>query len=143
MLKNNVTGRIMTAHRDGSGYLYYSLLDNGKINKVRIHTLLFRTFVNNRYDRKLFVVDHISCDKENNNLYNLRLLSYSENTKEYYQAKEDCAKFRNQNKSNQKRKNTIESNKQQVTEGNMSGDEDILDLILEVSDEEIFRFSSE
>jgi len=111
VVKNNKTGRLMKSHRDGSGYLYYSLTHSGKVNKLRIHTLLFRTFVNSSYDRSKFVVDHVSCDKEDNSLYNLQLVTYSDNTKNYYGLSDDCAKFRNQNIARQRSADTRQRKK--------------------------------
>ncbi len=94
---NSLTGREMKTHQDNNSYLYVTLTHQGKTKKIRVHTLVFRTFVHNNYDPRKFVVDHKDCNKHNNFLDNFRLISYSNNTKSYYQNREKCAEFRKKN----------------------------------------------
>ncbi len=105
---NTKTGRELKQHKDTSNYMYVSLTAPGikGVKKIRVHTLVFRTFVHNDYDPKKFVVDHRSCDKNNNLLNNLRLLTYSQNTKAYHDNKQTCSDFRQKNQQKQQRANT-------------------------------------
>jgi len=81
-------GRVYSSKRGGEkeltpsnhkkGYLKISLRKNGKRIYELIHRLVYQTFVGEIPKEK--VIDHIDRDKRNNNLSNLRLVSYSENS---------------------------------------------------------------
>lgn len=69
-----------TKMKNGSkGYGIVTLCKNGIKQKVTVHSIIYSTF-NSEYDTKKYCIDHIDGNKENNNLSNLELVSYSENT---------------------------------------------------------------
>ena len=64
---------------DYGGYLYVHLHSNGLSFNLRVNRLVLSSFTKKDIDER-FVVDHIDCDKHNNRLDNLRLLTNGENT---------------------------------------------------------------
>ena len=75
------SGVIRKPRFDRYGYLRINLQFEGKHITKTIHRLVYETF--REYDVN-FTIDHIDGDKTNNNLENLQLLSFSENTKKYF-----------------------------------------------------------
>ena len=87
----NPTGelRLIRPRIHPSGYLYYGLFIGIGPNKQRLwrrgHRLVYTTFVGKipYFDKngKQLDIDHISNDKHDNSLTNLRLVTHSENCK--------------------------------------------------------------
>lgn len=81
IIKNKITNKILKgSHHAKGGYKTVSLInDNGKSQTFFVHRLLMITFkpISN-YEK--FDVDHIDCDKTNNNLDNLEWVMSKENT---------------------------------------------------------------
>lgn len=87
----NPTGelRLIRPRIHPSGYLYYGLFVGKGPNRQRLwrrgHRLVYATFVGKipYFDKngKQLDIDHISNDKHDNSLTNLRLVTHSENCK--------------------------------------------------------------
>ena len=87
----NPTGelRLIRPRIHPSGYLYYGLFVGKGPNRQRLwrrgHRLVYATFVGKipYFDKngKQLDIDHISNDKHDNSLANLRLVTHSENCK--------------------------------------------------------------
>lgn len=61
------------------GYYRVFLSKNSKVKKFWIHSLVAVAFLNHKPSGNTIVVDHIDDNKLNNNTYNLRLISNTEN----------------------------------------------------------------
>lgn len=80
--------RKISIAKDKDGYKYVMLSKNGERKNMKIHRLLYDTYINeiSSFD----IIDHIDMNRENNSLDNLRILSRRENCmnhknrKEYY-----------------------------------------------------------
>lgn len=59
------------------GYLRVALCHNGIVERLTVHTLVALAFIPN--PDGLPVIDHIDRNKQNNNVANLRWVTYSEN----------------------------------------------------------------
>ena len=78
VVKNNITGKILS-QRIQQGYKHVTLsLGNGKQKGCRVHRLVAIAFIDNP-DNKPFV-NHIDCDRGNNNVENLEWVTPSENS---------------------------------------------------------------
>ncbi|CAL6030320.1 Conserved_hypothetical protein [Hexamita inflata] len=78
--KGNVTNIITSKnvkHSINKGYYYVHLQYQGKSYNRSVHRLLAQAYIPNPEDYT--EVDHIDCNKENNNLENLRWVSRSQN----------------------------------------------------------------
>ena len=77
-VRNIKTGKILKPGIDSHGYYRLSLYYiNGNEYKKLIHKLIAEYFIENPYNKKC--VDHIDNDRLNNNINNLRWVSYQEN----------------------------------------------------------------
>ena len=76
-VRNINTGRILKQNRDGSGYYCVDLRKKNVRTIKKIHRLVAEAFIPNPNNKKC--VDHINNDRHNNNIENLRWVSYSEN----------------------------------------------------------------
>jgi hypothetical protein len=77
-VKNNKTNKILKPQLMKIGYYRVSLSKNGKVKQYYIHRLVYSAFNNNNLDDS--ILDHIDRNKLNNNLQNLRRVSYVENS---------------------------------------------------------------
>lgn len=85
--------QIIKPRKINSGYLIARLSKNGKCKAYTVHSLVYAAF-NGKYPTK-FQINHKDGNKENNSLYNLELVTRSENIKHSY-------KFLNHKKKSQK-----------------------------------------
>lgn len=100
---NTSTGRVMKTHVDGSGYWYVTIYKNGVRYKPRIHRLVGELFLGKRRSNEIY--NHKDCNKNNNDESNLEIISYSKNTKHWYDNREVCATHR---KANEESKMTFD-----------------------------------
>ena len=70
-----------------NGYLSIMLRKDGKQKKHKVHRLVAIAFIENKnnYDQ----INHIDCNKQNNNLSNLEWCTQEQNTKHYLLANKD------------------------------------------------------
>lgn len=76
-VKNIKTDRILKPRFDKNGYLVIHLYNNTVEKTIKIHRLVLTTFENNPENKKC--IDHIDNNKTNNELFNLRYATNSEN----------------------------------------------------------------
>ena len=76
-IMNEETNMIMKQSTNSSGYKVVNLMHDGKAKTYKVHRLVALTFIANPENKSC--VDHISGDKTNNNLKNLRWATKSEN----------------------------------------------------------------
>ncbi|CAL6051569.1 HNH_homing endonuclease [Hexamita inflata] len=78
-VRNKTTGCILKPSDIGKGYLQVNLYQNKIMKTCYIHRLVAQAFLENPNNYK--EVDHVDCVPSNNNVYNLRWCSKSENNK--------------------------------------------------------------
>lgn len=78
-------GKILKGKITNRGYVRVSLTKNGKTKNFNVHRLIAMTFLED-YDSKL-TVDHIDCNKKNNKVDNLRMVTIKENIQLSYKNK--------------------------------------------------------
>ena len=78
-LNYNRTGqeKILKSAKDKDGYLIIILCKNGENKNCRVHRLVAQAFLDDYSDD--LEVDHISTDRKNNNVKNLRMVTRKEN----------------------------------------------------------------
>lgn len=75
--------KIKNLHSNRNGYYQVALCKNGKKRTFMVHRLVAKHFLNN-FNEKLDV-NHIDCNKQNNNINNLEMTTRSENLKHAWQ----------------------------------------------------------
>ena len=81
-LKNLKKGTVRKLKLGTNGYLNTSITINKKVKTVYIHRLVAQYFIPNPYNKEQ--VNHIDCNKANNNVENLEWCTQSENNKHIY-----------------------------------------------------------
>ena len=76
-IKHN--NKILKSHKDSDGYLIITLFINKKHTTFKIHRLVASAFIPNENNYKQ--VNHIDCNKINNNVENLEWCSLQQNIK--------------------------------------------------------------
>lgn len=76
-VKNNVTGKILAQQIQNSGYYMVHLNYQGRRKASTVHRLVAIAFISNPDMKSM--VDHIDCNKVNNNASNLRWVTAGEN----------------------------------------------------------------
>ena len=77
-VKNKIKDKYLNTYISTSGYKYVQLCLNKKRSNKMIHRLIAEAFIENPNNYKL--VDHIDCDKLNNNILNLRWCNDQQNS---------------------------------------------------------------
>lgn len=75
-------GRELKQFKSKWGYLYVVITINNKEYKEKVHRLVAKAFIPNPKNK--LQVNHIDCNKENNNVDNLEWCTPSENMKHAY-----------------------------------------------------------
>jgi hypothetical protein len=82
LVRNAVTGKVLTPIRKYDGYLVVNLSDRRKVKQIMVHRLVAETFIPN--PERLEVVNHIDGNKGNPEVENLEWVTFSENSKHAY-----------------------------------------------------------
>ena len=79
-VRNDRTNRNLQPRVDKkNGYYYVNLYKNSKMKTMRVHKLVANAFIPNPDDKPC--VDHINCNKLDNNISNLHWVSHTENNR--------------------------------------------------------------
>ena len=78
-VKYPIKGRILKTGLNSAGYLYVILCKNKKTKHLTIHRLVVESFIGEI--PKGLTVNHKDGNKQNNNLSNLEIITYKENTR--------------------------------------------------------------
>jgi hypothetical protein len=76
-IRNDKTGRVLKQQIDTQGYYKVSLYSDGNSYKKYVHHLVGTMFIPNPENKKC--IGHINNNRLNNNIENLRMVSYNEN----------------------------------------------------------------
>lgn len=77
-LWNKENNRLLKQHEGRGGYLYFTVTVQGKTTKLIAHRAVYESFHKVALTRK-DQIDHINCDRKDNRLENLQLVSSKEN----------------------------------------------------------------
>ena len=91
---NSLTSRELIQWTDNMGYATVVLTHHNKRYRVKIHRLVYEVFKGKL--KPHYVINHIDCNKLNNNVDNLEQIPYSANTKHWFKNKEACADYNKQ-----------------------------------------------
>ena len=72
-------GKVLKPRKNKCGYLYVNLYYNGSRKTFTVHKLIGYTFLNAPLNDRYNVINHIDCNKVNNRLVNLELVTAKEN----------------------------------------------------------------
>ena len=87
----NAQPRLLVQHKNNKGYFSVALCKNGCSRYWLTHRLVAIAFIENDEPLYKTTVDHIDGDKSNNCANNLRWLSKSDNTREYWKKQREEA----------------------------------------------------
>lgn len=74
--------KILKLNYDKMGYIIVRLSKNGKLHTKTIHRLVAETFIDNPNNYK--IINHIDCNKTNNNVNNLEWCTQKHNVRESF-----------------------------------------------------------
>ena len=72
-------GKLMKPHIKNNGYIDYHFCVNGKVKHILYHHIIVKMFIKSDYDSTKEEIDHKDCNKLNNNIENLAIVSRLEN----------------------------------------------------------------
>ena len=76
-IRNSKSKKVLKPHVDNKGYYYVSLYSNGKQKNYLLHRLIYNNLIEDL--KSTDIIDHINCNKLDNSLENLRIVTRSEN----------------------------------------------------------------
>ena len=77
--KKYTNGKLLKPYINRYGYIYYQFSINGKVKNIFYHVILVKMFINPNFDSTKEEIDHKNCDKNDNSIENLCVVSRSEN----------------------------------------------------------------
>lgn len=77
--KKYENGKLLKPRINKIGYIYYQFCINGKEKKIYYHHIIVKMFIKSDYDSTKEEIDHKDCNKLNNNIDNLCVVSHLEN----------------------------------------------------------------
>lgn len=77
--RNGKGGHFIRPYKERKGYYRAKLSIDGKIKKIFVHRLVAMAFIPNLYNKPF--INHIDCNRQNNNVENLEWVTASENQK--------------------------------------------------------------
>lgn len=80
--KSFLKGKLLKLSPNKSGYLQSVITLNCIPKHLYVHREVALSFIDNKYNNK--VVNHIDCNKQNNNISNLEWCTHLENTRHYW-----------------------------------------------------------
>ena len=72
-------GKVLKPRKNKCGYLYVNLYYNGSRKTFTVHKLMGHTFLNAPLNDRYNVINHIDCNKVNNRIENLELVTAKQN----------------------------------------------------------------
>lgn len=81
-VKQHKKGRMMVPVKNSDGYLIIKLSKNKKRKSIAVHRLVAEAFIDYPADEsKVYEVNHIDCNRENNNVDNLEWITHIDNVR--------------------------------------------------------------
>src|SRR5574343_1794884 len=80
---NKKTNKELKQYISNSGYYIVTFRTNGKLKTHYVHILVANAYLSNQKTRSKRYVNHLDCNKLNNNVNNLEFTSRKENYKHY------------------------------------------------------------
>jgi hypothetical protein len=93
IVRNNITGKIITGSTNSVGYSVTQLKQNNKTYGLLMHRLVACTFLKCNDRQNLTQVNHIDRNKKNNHIFNLEWCTGSENMKSIFEQNENQLKL--------------------------------------------------
>jgi len=78
-VKNKNRNKLLKKYQNHKGYLTVTL-SNIKKKKFKVHQLVAMAFLGHKPNGNILVINHKDCDKKNNHISNLEIISNRENT---------------------------------------------------------------
>ena len=77
--KKYTEGKLLKPSINRDGYIFYRFCMNGKVKNILYHHIIVKMFINPNFDSTKEEIDHKDCNKLNNNIDNLCVVSHLEN----------------------------------------------------------------
>ena len=77
--KKYTEGKLLKPSINRDGYIFYRFCMNGKVKNILYHHIIVKMFINPNFDSTKEEIDHKDCNKLNNNIENLAVVTHLEN----------------------------------------------------------------